>query len=496
MDLGFVIDHRKCIGCHACTVACKAENDVPVGSFRTWVKYVEKGVYPDTRRHFTVLRCNHCDAAPCVTICPVNALEKRPDKIVDLDRDRCIGCRACMQACPYDALYLNEDTGVAEKCHFCAHRTSRGLEPACVVVCPERAIVAGDTSNPESEISRYLADGATARRKVEKGTEPRVWYVAAEEEGLRGGRAAEPERWIWSDRAAPPPPLSPAVAADGGATTVLNADHPAPWGAHVWAYLVTKNVAAGAMLVAPFLAFLGVERSVAASVLPEALALLFLGVTQALLVHDLGRPERFLRVLTTPNPSSWLVKGAWVLVGFGAVTTASFAARLLGFGTASDLLRIADLPLAVLASGYSAWLFHQCRGRDFWHEDKLFLQLVLRAATFGAALPLVLPRDPALVPLTAAIFLLLAGLNGGRLLASRAHPPATEDGRKAHAIFWASGDPQLAAGTFLLAVAIAAPMLLGVDAPGLGGVAIVLGAVATVLYEKAWIDAGQAVPLS
>jgi nitrate reductase beta subunit len=87
MQVGFVIDHRKCIGCHACTVACKAENDVPLGNFRTWVKYVEKGTFPDVRRHFTVLRCNHCDRAPCVEICPVNALQKRPDAIVDLDRD-------------------------------------------------------------------------------------------------------------------------------------------------------------------------------------------------------------------------------------------------------------------------------------------------------------------------------------------------------------------------------------------------------------------------
>ena len=85
MQYGFVIDHRKCIGCHACTVACKSENEVPVGDFRTWVKYVDKGTFPEVKRHFTVLRCNHCDAAPCVEICPTVALHKRPDAIVDLD---------------------------------------------------------------------------------------------------------------------------------------------------------------------------------------------------------------------------------------------------------------------------------------------------------------------------------------------------------------------------------------------------------------------------
>ena len=111
MQYGFVIDHDNCIGCHACTVACKSENDVPVGNFRTSVKYVEEGAFPAIKRHFLVQRCNHCTDAPCVTICPVNALEKREDGIVDIDRDACIGCRACMQACPYDAIYLNEDLG-------------------------------------------------------------------------------------------------------------------------------------------------------------------------------------------------------------------------------------------------------------------------------------------------------------------------------------------------------------------------------------------------
>ncbi|MCA9310218.1 MAG: 4Fe-4S dicluster domain-containing protein, partial [Phycisphaerales bacterium] len=144
MQYGFVIDHDLCIGCHACTVACKAENDVPVAAFRTSVKYVEEGRFPAIKRHFLVQRCNHCSDAPCVKICPVNALEKRADGIVDIDRDACIGCRACMQACPYDAIYIDPETHTAAKCHYCAHRVDVGLEPACVVVCPEHAIIAGD----------------------------------------------------------------------------------------------------------------------------------------------------------------------------------------------------------------------------------------------------------------------------------------------------------------------------------------------------------------
>ncbi|MFT7464450.1 MAG: Fe-S-cluster-containing dehydrogenase component, partial [Pseudohongiellaceae bacterium] len=113
MQLGFVLDNSRCIGCHACTVACKSENDVPLGDFRTWVKYTEQGSWPDVSRAFTVLRCNQCTDAPCVTICPVTAIEKRPDGIVDLDKDICVGCKACIQACPYDAIFLDEGTGTA-----------------------------------------------------------------------------------------------------------------------------------------------------------------------------------------------------------------------------------------------------------------------------------------------------------------------------------------------------------------------------------------------
>ena len=145
---GFLIDQDTCIGCHACTVACKAEHDVPLGVNRTWVKYIEKGTFPDARRFYSVLRCNHCDNAPCVTICPTTALFRRADGIIDFDDSRCIGCKSCMNACPYDAIYINPETQTAHKCNFCAHRVEQGLEPSCVIVCPTQSIVAGDLDDP------------------------------------------------------------------------------------------------------------------------------------------------------------------------------------------------------------------------------------------------------------------------------------------------------------------------------------------------------------
>ena len=181
--LGFVLDSGSCIGCHACTVACKSEHDVPLGVNRTWLKYVETGTHPDSERHFSVMRCNHCDDAPCMDICPTSALFRADNGVVDFDDDNCIGCKACMNACPYDAIYLNPQTGTAHKCNFCNHRLEDGLEPSCVVVCPTQAIRVGDLDDPASEISILLASGGTVR-SPEQGTRPKVVYKGANPSSL------------------------------------------------------------------------------------------------------------------------------------------------------------------------------------------------------------------------------------------------------------------------------------------------------------------------
>lgn len=498
---GFVIDQTRCIGCHACTVACKAENEVPLGKFRTWVKYTEKGTFPQVRRHFTILRCNHCDAAPCIEICPVNALSKRPDAIVDLDRDLCIGCRACMQACPYDALYFNEDGGTAEKCHYCAHRTETGLEPACVVVCPVQAIVAGDTSDPETPISRLIREKETSRRRLEKGTKPRVWYIDALPESVMPGRAAEPSAYLWSQRSPDdqPIPVVPGYEPTPDITTTLDVPHPPAWGWHVWLYLVTKNISAGAAMAAPFLAWLGVADGFARDYVPEIVALVFLSITNLLLVHDLGRPERFWRILFAPNTRSWLVKGAWVLTAFGIVTTAALGARWAGLAGLADALRWVNLPAAVMASGYSAFLFAQCKGRDLWLERGLFAGLVLRALLLGSCLAALVAAFTAsqvssVIVLVSSAFVL--GLANLILLAIQRRGHSSRDGRAAAAAMTAM--IRWPRRVLVVAAAVAIVGLLLLDA-GISGFVVVIAAFVVhwmAVFERAWIRAGQAVPIS
>ncbi len=499
MQFGFAIDQRKCIGCHACTVACKAENDVPVGSFRTWVQYTEKGQFPAVKRHFTVLRCNHCDAAPCVTICPVNALEKRPDAIVDLDRDLCIGCRACMQACPYDALYFAEDKGVAEKCHFCAHRVEVGLEPACVVVCPVQAIVSGDTSDPTSAIAQLIAAEPTTRRRTEKNTGPRVWYVDPLVEALDPARVQEPEAYLWSDRAAfdVPPPVVPGFEPDEHVVRTLDAPHKPAWGWHVWTYLVTKNVSAGAMMAAPFLALLGVEPGPLRDLGPEIAALGFLAVTGALLTHDLGRPERVWRLLLAPNTQSWLVRGAWVLTAFGGATFGALVARLLGAWAVADLLRWIAVPLAVLTSGYTAWLLAQCRGRDLWLERGIFTGLVLRAGVFGAALALLFAGAAA--PFAGVAFLALSLATAWHMNRERTAKASNTLSARAHAMLWSSVARRTPAwiaigGLVGLGASLAPSLPVLSFAVAVG--AVVLSSVGQFIFEREFVRAGQAVPIS
>jgi Fe-S-cluster-containing dehydrogenase component/formate-dependent nitrite reductase membrane component NrfD len=175
------------------------EHGDPLGVNKTWVKYIEKGQFPNTNRNFSVTRCNHCADSPCTDVCPVTALWEREDGIVDFDPERCIGCKACMQACPYDALYIDPETETAAKCNYCSHRVDSGREPACVTVCPEDAIVPGDLDNPDSELSGLVASEEVQVRKPEKGTDPDLYYVDGDEASITPAETDRKEHYMWSD---------------------------------------------------------------------------------------------------------------------------------------------------------------------------------------------------------------------------------------------------------------------------------------------------------
>ncbi|MDA0373082.1 MAG: 4Fe-4S binding protein [Planctomycetota bacterium] len=520
MQYGFVIDHRKCIGCHACTVACKSENEVPVAKFRTWVKYTEVGSFPQVKRHFAVLRCNQCTNAPCVTICPVNALGKRGDGIVDLDKDACIGCKACMQACPYDAIYLNEDTGGAEKCHYCAHRVEQNLKPACEVVCPEEAIISGDLHDPASKVSKLVAELDTVVRRPEQGTGPNVHYLGMDPVSLHPGRAAEPETYLWSDRRLPPPDMPSDFPIQTDARTVLDVNHDVHWGFKVWAYLWTKGVSAGAAILAPLWAA-GAAPGFARDYAPEVLALTFLVVTLGLLIADLKRPQYFFRLMTRPNTKSWLVKGGWVLSAFGGVTAAVIACRFLGYGELADQLRIANVPLGVLTAIYTAFLFAQCEGRDLWQDvSKLSIQLAAQALMLGGAFLLPFASGlgaseigyilgPASVGFGGDIALLALWIGtAGHVLVAVAKirgSYATDNARQAVALLPripVIDGGELSAFRVGLWLSTAAPIfavtaaVLGVTGVATSVAALSVASVGLVLYEKAFVRAAQLPPLS
>jgi len=173
-----LIDLARCTGCQSCVVACKTENNVALGTFRRWVPDVEVGTFPNTRRLFLPLLCNHCDSPPCVPVCPVDATWRRDDGIVVVDWDRCIGCRYCMVACPYAARDFDwNGTQMVDKCTFCAHRLDQGLLPACVEQCPAEAMIFGDLNDANSEISRIVRTREVQVLKPELGTKPRVFYL-------------------------------------------------------------------------------------------------------------------------------------------------------------------------------------------------------------------------------------------------------------------------------------------------------------------------------
>ena len=534
MRYGFVIDNRVCIGCHACTVACKAEHLVPIGVNRTWVKYIERGEYPNVSRQFQVSRCNHCVDAPCVTICPTTALFSRKDGIVDFDQRRCIGCKSCTQACPYDAIYIDPNLHTAAKCNFCAHRIDQGLNPSCVNICPEQAIHFGDLDDPKSDVAELTSRHAVSQRKPEKGTIPSVFYIDGDVASLNPAATTMPENTMWSSqnkgvghnvgkqgealdllgivrqaqatratRSDSPEPVLDGLLRDmekaTGSSKVRRAydqpDKGIQWGWEVAAYVVTKAVAAGLALVcalAFILPMLGVRipaLNTASSLFQVGLpiaSLVFLAITGGLLIEDLDQPLRFIYVLLRPHWTSWLVRGGYIITITGGLTTLWVANGLVIhspflFKALAWPLAAASLACAV----YTAFLFGQCKGRDFWQSPALPVHMMNHAPLVGFAALALLGHDVrwwlfAFAAINLAVIAFeIWGKHPNEDSAATAHDIQTG---RAGSIFWFG----------VIGMGGVLPLLLlGVNAPFSASIAILLGMCFT---EYLWVFMPQKRP--
>lgn len=203
--LGMVIDLARCIGCNTCAMMCKGENNLPNGTWWNRVLTVggeerdtPAGTYPNLSMSSMTLACQHCDNPACTKVCPVGATYQDSDTgVVCQDYDKCIGCRMCMAACPYtgvrsfnwedpqfnvdfplgDADVPVHQKHTVEKCTFCKHRLARGLQPACIEVCPARARYFGDFNDPHSEVSQLVHDREYMQLLPEQDTNPSVYYL-------------------------------------------------------------------------------------------------------------------------------------------------------------------------------------------------------------------------------------------------------------------------------------------------------------------------------
>lgn len=445
---------------------------------------------------------------------------KRADGIVDFDKSACIGCKACIAACPYDAIFINPEDHSAEKCNFCAHRLDIGLEPACVVVCPTEALLVGDMNDPSSEVARIINRDPVSVRRPEKETRPKLFYKGADQVTLDPLAAQRPDGGIfmWSeqgdvDHGVPsghPGPWNSSAAA------VLSYDipHRAPWDFRVSLYTWTKSIAAGAYLAPLLLLMMGVISSSSPLWMWAApvLAGFFLGLTGAILIWDLEHPGRFHLIFRRPQWRSWLVRGGFIIGGYSAVLAAHFAIVLIRGAPPPLWLGWVGGVLAVLTAIYTAFLFGQAKARDMWQNPLLPAHFLVQAFVAGGGAMvlagLAMSSDSVARVLTEVNAATVAAVVKVFAVASAAHalmiagevfmPPPTAHARLAeremtHGRFrgW------FRVGVFGALLGVAVPWLgVGVAAPWLTGVAVVAGLAALLAYEHAYVQAGQSVPIA
>jgi len=346
-----------------------------------------------------------------------------------------------MQACPYDSIYLDPETNTAAKCTFCAHRLDVGLEPACVVVCPEHAILAGDLNDPASEISRKLSTAQVTVRKPEQGTGPKLFYINGNDWSLHPSATQTHDSYMWADKVTEQnvtayergaialpvlksksgtpirtpqtqgEPLNGPIQFGGRVAehmvqTAYTAQHKINWHWELPSYLVTKNIAGGLfMLLSLGSMFNLINYDPATFLVMGFAAMVFMLITVILLIKDLSQPKRFLNIMLRPQWKSWVARGAYILVTFTAVAGLWWlveGASFIGLSSSwmSFMLRPVfawiTFPLALFAVIYTAFLLNQAEGRDMWQSPLLPFQLLSQSIMVASSVFLALYAIPVL----------------------------------------------------------------------------------------------------
>jgi ferredoxin/formate-dependent nitrite reductase membrane component NrfD len=427
----------------------------------------------------------------------------RADGIVDFAKSICIGCKACIAACPYDAIFINPHDHAAEKCNLCAHRIDIGLEPACVVVCPTESILVGDLHDPHSRVAQIVRNEAVAVRSPHKRTRPKLFYKGARDETLDPLAATRPPGglFMWSEQQGNLPGrvtsgIPAGRVSSAAAVLAYDVPHSSPWGWKVSLYTWTKSIAAGAYLAIAILACLGSASwsSRLWTMAVPIVSLAWLAITGVLLVWDLKHPERFYLIFTRPQWASWLTRGAFVIAAYGATLAAHLAAGSAGSVSLSLWLAVAGVPLAALTASYTAFLFAQARARDLWQSTRLPAHFLVQALVAGSAVMLgvaFLIEPPMVMPLS----WLLAGatvLHLALLADEALSSPKTAHGRLA---VWEM--TRGAFGTVFRTATLLAVLSLMAPLTAWAGLAAASLALAGLMaYEHAYVQAGQIVPLA
>jgi Fe-S-cluster-containing dehydrogenase component/DMSO reductase anchor subunit len=379
------IDTNACIGCYACTVACKVENASPADVWLAPVLEREVGTFPDTSRLYLPTLCHHCDDAPCMQACPTRAISRRDDGIVVVAQDVCCGSRACVLACPYGALHYVEgggepqnpferlgasrhQAGTVHKCTFCADRVDQGLAPACVETCPTDARIFGDLDDPDSPVSVVLHTHPSTPMAAPVDTGPNVRYLT---EGIERSGASPTDVTL---QAAPQRQWGPAHALE---FTLLGAG---------------AGVLLAALLLGARLPWLRLDA------LP-LLAVGLVGLGGLVLIGDLGRPARFARAFAGWR-SSWISRGAVANVVFGLSAAALALASTGPVGVAATAVAATS---AVVVAAYPGLAMCAIATVTAWRRARLGLHFLLDGLLVGVAVVGILASTAAALPWLAAL---------------------------------------------------------------------------------------------